>query len=137
MAKIFSDSWMKAFASIWNDDKEMVDKLFMADFSSTIGFGYSGDDAPVGIVQVQKGVIMYAGDYKNQPLDWDLRADMEAWKEWLTEGFGFNKLGVVVSSGKLQFLSGDYRQMIRNPNMAGPFLRHFELMAQLDTEFAR
>lgn len=137
MAKIFSDSWMKDFANIWNQDKEMTDKLSAACFSATIGFGYSGDELPVGIVEVQNGVIIYAGDFKNQTLDWDLRADIEAWKEWLTEGFGFNKLGVVVSAGKLQFLSGDYRQMIRNPNMAGPFLRHFELMAQLDTEFVK
>jgi len=137
MAKIFSDSWMQAFANLWNADQEMIEKLSAANFTSTIGFGCTGDDTPVGIVEVQNGEIIYAGDYKNQTLDWDMRADIDEWKEWLTDGFGFNKLGVAVSSGKLQFVSGDYRQMIRNPNMAGPFLRHFELMANLDTDFSR
>jgi len=137
MTKIFSDSWMQAFASEWNKDKEMIEKLSEAGFTSIIAFGYTGDDIPQGIVEVKNGEIIYAGDFQSQHLDWDLRADMDAWKEWLTEGFGFNKLGVAVSSGKLQFVTGDYRQMIRNPNMAGPFLRHFELMAKLDTEFSR
>ena len=137
MIKIFSDSWMQAFANLWNDDKEMIEKLSEANFTSTIGFGFTGDDIPVGIVEVKDGAIIYAGEFRNQSLDWDLRADVDAWKEWLTDGFGFNKLGVSVSSGKLQFVTGDYRQMIRYPNMAGPFLRHFELMAQLDTDFSR
>jgi len=137
MAKIFSDKWMQAFADLWNADKEMIEKLSEANFTSTIGFGCTDDETPVGIVEVENGKIIYAGDFKGQVLDWDMRADIEAWKEWLTDGFGFNKLGVSVSSGKLQFVSGDYRQMIRNPNMAGPFLRHFELMAVLDTDFSR
>jgi len=137
MAKIFSDSWMQAFAKLWNEDKEMIEKLSEANFTSTIGFGCTGDDTPVGIVEVKNGEIVYAGEFRSQTLDWDMRADIEAWKEWLTDGFGFNKLGVSVSTGKLQFTVGDYRQMIRNPNMAGPFLRHFELMAKLDTEFER
>ncbi len=136
MAKIFSDSWMQEFAYLWNDDKEMIEKLSAANFTSNIGFGRKGDNTPAGIVEVKNGAIIYAGEFKSQTLDWDLRADMDAWKEWLIDGFGFNKLGVAVSTGKLQFLTGDYRQMIRNPNMAGPFLRHFELMAKLDTEFA-
>ncbi len=137
MATIFSDSWMQEFAGIWNADKEMIEKLSEANFTSTIGFGFIGEDTPVGIVEVQAGTIIYAGEFKNQSLDWDVRAGMDAWKEWLIDGFGFNKLGVSVSSGKLQFVTGDYRQMIRYPNMAGPFLRHFELMAKLDTEFSR
>ncbi len=137
MAKIFSDSWMQAFAKLWNEDKEMIEKLSEANFTSTIGFGCKGDDTPVGIVEVKNGEIVYAGEFRGQTLDWDMRADIDAWKEWLTDGFGFNKLGVSVSTGKLQFTAGDYRQMIRNPNMAGPFLRHFELMAKLDTEFER
>jgi len=137
MAKIFSDAWMKKFAELWNADKEMIEKLSAVNFSSTIGFGSSEDDTPAGIVEVANGKIIYAGDFKGQTLDWDMRADMESWKEWLTDGFGFNKLGVAVSSGKLQFLNGDYRKMIRNPNMAGPFLRHFELMSNLDTDFVR
>ena len=137
MAKLFSDSWMQLFADAWNADSEMTDHLGGEKFSSVIGFGCVGDNTPVGIVVVQNGNVIYAGDFQGQTLDWDVRADVNDWKEWLTNGFGFDKLGVSVSSGKLQFIVGDYRQMIRNPNMAKPFLRHFELMKGLETEFVR
>jgi len=137
MARLFSHEWMQDFSTAWNADKDMTDNLHAEKFTSKIGFGYKGDDAPTGIVDVSNGVVFYAGDYQGQELDWDIRADVEAWKEWLTDGFGFDKLGVAVSSGKLQFTVGDYRKMIRNPNMAKPFLRHFELMKDLNTEFSR
>ena len=137
MAKLFSDSWMQSFADAWNADTEMTASLGTERFSAVIGFGCKGEESPVGIVDVSNGEVIYAGNYQGQELDWDLRADVDAWKEWLTEGFGFNKLGVSVASGKLQFTKGDYRQMIRNPNTAKPFLRHFELMKGLDTEFVR
>jgi hypothetical protein len=137
MAKLFSDEWMRAFAELWNTDNEMVDNLAEAGFNATIGFGCNGDDKPVGVVEVRNGSVMYAGEFQDQQLDWDMRADVEAWKEWLINGFGFDKLGVAVSTGKLKFVAGDYRQMIRHPNMAKPFLRHFELMGKLKTEFTR
>ena len=137
MAKIFSSDWMQGFAQAWNADAEMIDNLAAAGFTSTIGFGCSGDEQPVGIVKVESGKVTYAGDYQGQELDWDMRADVEAWQEWISEGFGLEKLGVAVSSGKLDFVVGDYRKMIRNPNMAKPFLRHFELMQGLDTQFTR
>lgn len=137
MAKLFSDQWMQGFSDAWNADTEMVDNLSAEKFSSTIGFGCKGDEAPIGIVDVYNGEVIYAGDFQGQNLDWDLRADINDWKEWLTDGFGFDKLGVSVSSGRLQFMIGDYRKMIRKPSMAKPFLRHFELMQGLDTEFSR
>lgn len=137
MAKLFSAPWMKAFADAWNADAEMVENLASEKFSSIIGFGCKGDEAPMSIVDVHNGEVIYAGDFNGQTLDWDVRADVDAWKGWLTDGFGFEKLGVAVATKKLQFVVGDYRQMIRNPNMAKPFLRHFELMKELDTEFVR
>ena len=137
MAKLFSNSWMQAFADAWNADTEMTASLGAEKFSAVIGFGCNGDASPVGIVDVSNGEVIYAGDYQGQDLDWDVRAEVDDWKDWLTNGFGFDKLGVSVATGKLQFTKGDYRQMIRNPNMAKPFLRHFELMKGLDTEFVR
>jgi len=135
MAKLFSDKWMQSFSNAWNADTEMVDNLAEEEFSSVIGFGCKEDKTPLGIVIVQNGNVIYAGKYEGQKLDWDVRADVLDWKEWLSDGFGFEKLGVSISSGRLQFVTGDYRKMIRNPNMAKPFLRHFELMQGLDTEF--
>lgn len=42
MAKIFSGIWMQAFASLWNKDKEMLEKLSEVNFTSIVVFN---DDA--------------------------------------------------------------------------------------------
>ena len=135
MAKLFSDEWMNEFAELWNADEEMIENLNQAGFTACIGFGCKGDDTPRGVVEVMNGRIAYAGSFSNHELDWDMRAEPVDWKEWISNGFGLDKLGISVSSGKLEFSTGDYRQMIRNPNLAKPFLRHFELMSQLKTDY--
>lgn len=135
MAKIFSDEWMKDFAKLWNADEDMIENLNQAGFTAIIGFGCKEDNKPCGVVEVTNGRIAYAGKYNNQTVDWDMRADLADWKEWISKGFGLDKLGVSVSSGRLKFATGDYRQMIRSPNLARPFLRHFELMSQLKTDY--
>lgn len=135
MAKLFSDNWMAAFAELWNADEEMVANLGEAGFSATIGFGCKGEDQPRGVVEVIDGRIAYAGGHNGQVPDWDMRADIADWKEWISKGFGLDKLGISVASGRLDFETGDYRRMIRNPNLAKPFLRHFELMSQLKTDY--
>ena len=135
MAQIFSDEWMRAFAELWNTDEEMVENLNQAGFNACIGFGCKGDAQPRGVVEVRNGRIAYAGGFENHNLDWDMRAEPSDWREWITNGFGMDKLGVSVSSGRLEFAKGDYRRMIRNPNLAKPFLRHFDLMGQLKTDF--
>lgn len=61
-------------------------------------------------------------------LDWDLRATQESWNEWISEGFGLNKLGPAVATQKLEFAKGNYRQMIKNLSLSQPFLEHFQLM---------
>jgi hypothetical protein len=63
-----------------------------------------------------------------------LRASLDSWKEWIEKGFGLTRLGVAVATGKLKFLTGDYRRMLHTPSMAGPFLRSFELMQEVKTE---
>ncbi|MGD8513982.1 MAG: SCP-2 sterol transfer family protein [Granulosicoccaceae bacterium] len=135
MAKLFTDEWMYGLADRWNADSEMVDGLAQAGFSACIGFGHKGDEQPAGVVEVRDGRVQFAGAYEGQKLDWDLRADLQDWREWLEQGFGFDKLGVAVASGRLSFVVGDYRQMIRNPDLARPFLRNFELMSQIKTEY--
>lgn len=135
MAKLFSEKWMSEFAELWNSDEDMVNNLGKAGFSASIGFGYKNDEQPTGVVEVANGRVVYAGGPNGQGPDWDLRADIADWKEWITGGFGLDKLGISVSSGKLDFESGDYRRMIRNPDLATPFLRHFELMSKLKTEY--
>lgn len=137
MDVLFSQPWMHEFAQSWNDEKGMTESLATADFSTVIGFGYQDEDTPRGVIEVLHGRVATAGEYSGQTLAWDLRASLEDWQEWLTNGFGLAKLGVAVSSGRLNFLAGDYRRMIRNPALANPFLKHFELMSSLKTEFSR
>ncbi len=40
-------------------------------------------------------------------------------------------LGIAVATGKLKFEKGDFASMIKNPSMAGPFVKSFALMAQI------
>jgi hypothetical protein len=135
MAKLFSHEWMYELADRWNADTDMVDNLAQAGFCASIGFGLKGDEHPSGVIEVKDGRVQYAGAYEGQEPDWDLRAEPQDWREWLENGFGLDKLGVAVASGRLSFVTGDYRQMIRNPSLARPFLRNFELMSQLKTEY--
>lgn len=137
MNKLFSKAWMEAYAQDWNRDEDMARALADAHFDGVIGYGYIGEDKPRGVVHVVNGNVVYAGAHNAEALDWDLRARLEDWEDWLTKGFGIAKLGISVSAGKLKFLKGDYRRMVRNPALAGPFLRNFEVMARVHTEFSQ
>lgn len=137
MGILFSRPWMQEFAQAWNNDTGMTGSLASADFNTLIGFGYQDEDQPRGVIEVLQGRVASSGEYAGQVLAWDLRASLEDWQDWLTNGFGLAMLGVAVSSGKLKFLAGDYRKMIRNPSLANPFLKHFVLMSSLKTEFTR
>lgn len=40
-------------------------------------------------------------------------------------------LGLAYTSGKLKFKTGDYGAMIKNPAMAGPFIKSFTVMGRV------
>lgn len=65
-------------------------------------------------------------------LNWDLRAAPQAWKEWFTSGIGMLGLGMACARGALDFQEGDYSSMLKNPSMAGPFVKSFEAMGRAD-----
>jgi hypothetical protein len=131
MGELFSEPWMQALQKKWNADPKIVDPLSKADFSARIAYGFKDEDKPRGVLVIQGGKVIEAGNYVDGPLDWDLRATPERWATWIREGFGLTKLGPAVATGALQFASGNYRQMIRNPSLSHPFLHHFELMSEL------
>lgn len=135
MAKLFSGDWMRELSAAWNADKEITSKLANAHFHATIGYGFLGEDTPRGVMIVDSGRVVAAGKYDRQDLNWDLRADPQDWQRWIVNGFGLTNLGTAVALGKLKFVEGDYRNMVRNPTLAGPFLRHFELMGRIKTEY--
>lgn len=135
MTELFSDEWMSALKDKWNNEPKVVDPLKKADFTATIAYGFKGEPKPRGVMVVQNGVVTKAGSYGEEPLDWDLRADRANWKLWIETGFGLTRLGPAVAMKKLEFAQGNYRQMIRNPALSHPFLKHFDLMGELKTRF--
>lgn len=131
MESLFSREWVERFASQWNANTDMIEPLAAANFDSVIAFGFTGEINPAVLVEVKNGRVEKAGLYNlvNSPVaNWDLRAAPEQWAKWKQEGLGIAGLGVAVASGNLQFKSGDYRRMIRTPQLAGPFLKFFTLL---------
>ena len=137
MARLFSDAWMNALGSAWNKDVKMTQNLEKVHFDSNIGYGYKDEEKPRAVLVVRDGKVVHAGAYTDQELNWDLRADLASWENWLTTGFGLARLGKATTTGELKFVTGDYRQMVRNIKLSVPFLRHLDLMGELETEFKR
>lgn len=131
MVDLFLREWVEGFANRWNADPDMVGPLGKAGFSAIVAFGYTDEENPSILLEIQDGKVVKAGTFSatsNPKPDWDLRATLAQWEIWKKEGLGLSKLGVTVSNGQLQFRAGDYRKMIRTPELAAPFLRCFQLL---------
>ena len=131
MADLFSDAWMKTYMEEWNKEPELSDALAKINFSTNIGYGFIGDDTPKGVAIIENGKIISAGAYNGEELNWDLRAKEENWNKWLDKGLGMASLGAAYVSGKLKFKVGDYTAMIKDPRMAGPFVKSFTVMGRV------
>lgn len=134
MAELFSDAWMNELKDAWNGDAEVKDKLADIDFNSVIACGFKGDDTPKGVFVVEKGECVRAGDYDGESMDWDMRADKKDWMKWVENGIGMTGLGTAFAMGKLKFATGDFKGMIKDPRMAGPFVKSFGLMQKIGAE---
>ncbi len=128
MSQLFSEEWMKAFQNAWNEEPDLSAELEKIGFSSVIGYGFTGDEEPVGILKVENGRAVAAGRYEGEPLNWDLRANADNWKKWIDKGIGMAGLGMAYTTGKLKFTTGDYKAMLKDPRMAGPFVKSFGVM---------
>lgn len=131
MPSLFSDDWMVDFGNAWNDDPDLGDALARIGFASTIGYGFDGEDKARGYIKVEGGYVTAAGAWDDQPLSWDLRAKQADWEKWCASGIGMMGLGLAYTSGKLKFRTGDYGAMIKNPAMAGPFIKSFSVMGRV------
>ena len=131
MAELFSQDWMMDFGTRWNNDPDLGQALAKIDFNSVIGYGFLGEDAPRGFLDVKSGMVAMAGQYGGQELNWDLRASAADWEKWCSKGLGMAGLGMAYARGKLKFIVGDYGAMIKNPAMAGPFIKSFTVMGQV------
>jgi len=130
MADLFTPEWMASFQNVWNNEAGLSDELAKIGFSSTIAYGYLGEDAPRGVLVVENGKAVSAGAFEGQELSWDIRASQDNWTKWMSKPPGMMGLGIAYTSRKMQFLVGDYGAMVKDPRMAGPFVKSFAAMGK-------
>lgn len=130
MAELFSEEWMQSFKAQWNAESELVDALAQIGFSSVIGYGFEGEEQPRGVISVENGQATSAGSYSGEALNWDIRCSEAQWKKWIAKPPGMMGLGMAFTSGKMKFKVGDYASMLKDPRMAGPFIKSFSVMGK-------
>lgn len=128
---LFDDAWMKGFQEKWNAEPALAGALEKINFNSVIGYGFPGDAAATGFIAVVNGHVTDAGAYDGRELNWDLRADQKNWDKWLSKELGMTGLGLAFTTGKLKFKTGDFKAMISDPRMAGPFIKSFAVMGSV------
>ena len=128
---LFDDAWMKTFQEQWNAEPGLYQALANINFNSVIGYGFKGDDKAIGFISIENGLCVDAGAYDDRELNWDLRADQGNWEKWLKKELGMTGLGLAYATGKLKFAIGDYKAMISDPRMAGPFIKSFAAMGRV------
>jgi sulfur carrier protein ThiS len=131
MADLFSDAWMKALMTEWNNEPELADALAQINFNSSIAYGIDGEDKPRGIIVIENGKAVSASAYNGETMNWDLRASADNWGKWMEKGIGMMGLGMAYTSRKLKFQVGDYMAMIKDPRMATPFVKSFTVMGRV------
>jgi putative sterol carrier protein len=131
MAELFSDAWMKELMEAWNGDPEVSNKLAEIGFNSVICCGFKDEENPRGVFVVENGNCVRAGDWNGEAADWDMRADIKDWMKWVENGIGMAGMASAYMFGKLKFKHGDYTAMIKDPRMAGPFVKSFGLMQKI------
>jgi hypothetical protein len=136
MAQLFSESWMAEYKDAWNEEPEVRDKLAEIGFNSIISCGFKDEEDPRSFFVVENGECVRAGAWSaDAPApSWDMRADRKDWLKWVEKGIGMGGLGIAYATGKLKFKVGDYTAMIKDPRMAGPFVKSFGLMQQIGAD---
>jgi hypothetical protein len=132
MSELFNDKWMKKYQSEWNKDPELVTPLEAINFNSIIGYGFPDELTPRGCITVENGLIIDAGAYNGQDLNWDLRAKQHHWHEWLNREVGKAGFSLAYSTGKLQFIEGDFKSIYKDQNMTRPFIKSFSAMGRVN-----
>lgn len=131
MSDLFSSAWFERYKEEWNKEPELSDALGKIGFSSVIGYGFDGEDKPRGFLKVENGQAVAVGASGGEDLNWDIRATAEQWQEWLQKPPGMLALGMAYTTRKIKFNMGDYAAMIKDPRMAGPFIKSFSVMGRV------
>jgi hypothetical protein len=122
---------MDAYKNAWNEEPKLTEPLAEIGFSTAIGYGLLDEDAPRGVLIVENGISTSGGAYANQDMNWDIRAGADLWDQWLKKPPNMTQIGLAYTMRRLQFKQGDYAAMLKEPRMAGPFIKSFETMAQV------
>lgn len=122
---------MQKFKDAWNGEPELSDELAKINFTSNIGYGIEGEDHPRGVLTIENGKASAGGPFTGQTLNWDIRAAQKDWEAWMKKPPGLMGLGMAYTSRKMRFKVGDYAAMIKDPRMAGPFIKSFVVMGRV------
>ena len=131
MADIFAEQWMQKLVDEWNKEPELANELSNIGFNSTIAYGFENEDEPRAVLVIKKGKAVSGDVFSQQEFNWDLRASKQDWQKWFKKPPGMMALGMAYTSRKLRFKKGDYISMIKDPRMAGPFLKSFTVMGRV------
>jgi len=131
MAELFSEEWSQAFMDAWNNDDEITASLQRAGFNSVVAFGLPGEAEPEFTMTIENGFVASISTVPLDDIKWDIRATTENWITLIVKPPGLMKLGIAYTSRKLRFIKGDYATMIKDPSLAGAFVKSFALMGRV------
>ena len=131
MAELFSSEWADAYMNAWNEDPEITSTLARAGFNSVVAFGFPDNPEPEFIMKIQLGKVISVNTVSSSEASWDIRATKDNWLSLIVKPPGLMKLGIAYTSRKLRFAKGDYATMIKDPSLAGAFVKSFGLMGKV------
>jgi hypothetical protein len=131
MADLFSNEWAQAYKDAWNADEEITASLERAGFNSVVAFGLPEDNDPAFVMAIHNGAISSVNNSPLEDVKWDIRATKDDWISLIVKPPGLMKLGIAYTSRKLRFKKGDYATMIKDPSLAGAFVKSFALMGKV------
>ena len=131
MSELFSKEWGQAYKDEWNGDEEITSALNKAGFNSIVAFGLYDEDAPRFVMTIEGGFVTSIDDQPEDVIEWDIRATQENWLSLVAKPPGLMKLGIAYTSRKIRFKKGDYATMVKDPSLAGAFVKSFGLMSKI------
>jgi hypothetical protein len=131
MADLFSNEWAQAFMDAWNADEDITKSLQRAGFNSVVAFGVPDVAEPSFVMTIKNGEVSSINNAALEDVKWDIRATEDDWLSLIVKPPGLMKLGIAYTSRKLRFTRGDYATMIKDPSLAGAFVKSFGLMGKV------
>ena len=132
MSELFSEEWAQAYRDAWNADEDITKTLKQAGFNSVVAFGFPDDeDSPSFVMTIENGIVVSTDKKPPENINWDIRATRDNWLSLVSKPPGLMKLGMAYTSRKMRFKKGDYATMIKDPRLAGAFVKSFALMGRV------